>query len=830
MADLDGITSDTLALEDKIMLLEAFREENDLSDLGIADSEGILRSTTQMKGISIIDRDYYNKAKAGHTNIEGPLTSKVDGKQVVVFATPIKGDKGEIEVLVAIYRLEILSSYIENIHLYNDGIIILVDIKGNLIASPNQEDLGLNINQVYSREKSKKDQKSLERLMIERETGFGLFNQKDLEVYVGYEPIEEMPWSIGVVVPKVSISQYLNRYRYILYVVIVIAFLSIIIVNAYFYVLERKLQRLRNYSRNAIDTAKIIVIETDRQLNIVHLNQYGKEIFKNFSLKESALSLLHYLDKNNQTVILEAAELLSMQGINSKVELKLSLNPDLYLQLYLTELDSKNIELMGIDISETVYTRKELSQKHHELGILYDELQVTEEEIRQQYKELNEYSQEIEYIAYHDELTGLENRKSLLQHLKYLVDHVQETNQAFSLIAIDLDRFKFINDKLGHIVGDELLREFSKRLSEKLANETSKVFRLGGDEFIITHLCMGECKEEVHFADLILETINQDFVLSDNQLSISASIGITIFPEHTTNVEQLLKNASVAMQESKKKGNCTTFFNESLWNDLSQKLILEVELKEAIKNEEFILCYQPQMDLHTKQLCGFEALVRWKSPHRGMVRPDLFIPLAEERGLIIPLGDWIIKEVCRFLKRVQMNYKIEMDISINISYIQFIESNFVDKILQTVEDIGVSTSSIILEVTETIMIDSLDSNIEKMMELTNHGFRFSLDDFGEGYSSFNYLGKLPVSYVKIDKSFIRDYAQQKNELLVKSIIDLGHHLKLQVVAEGVENKEQFVMLEAIRCDKIQGFLYGFPMSQDEAFDFIEVDMKDKRSL
>jgi len=409
----------------------------------------------------------------------------------------------------------------------------------------------------------------------------------------------------------------------------------------------------------------------------------------------------------------------------------------------------------------------------------------------------------VEYMAYHDALTGLPNRVRF-RHL--VEERLKEPNGA--MFFVDLDRFKWINDTLGHRIGDLLLNEVSRRLSWCACGIVS---RQGGDEFT-AYLPGVDRPQAEEKAQELIQTLSEPYLIEGHELFVTPSIGISLYPRDSTGVETLLQHADAALYEAKESGgNSYSFFSEETDRVNTIKMNLSNELRKAIALNELYLVYQPKYDLQEGRIVGAEALVRWNHPERGLVPPDQFIPFAEETGLILPIGEWVLRTACRQTKQWH-DEGHSFNISVNLSVKQFLQNNFVEQIKKTLDETGLSPTCLNLEITESVPMLDLESSIVKLNRVKELGVTISLDDFGTGYSSLNYIRLLPFDFLKIDKSFIQNMHQDAfHASIVKSVITIVHHLGRKVVAEGVETKEHLHLLEQSDCDEAQGYYLSRPI-------------------
>lgn len=433
--------------------------------------------------------------------------------------------------------------------------------------------------------------------------------------------------------------------------------------------------------------------------------------------------------------------------------------------------------------------------------------------------ELKDYEAELEYIAYHDSLTGLYNRLYMYETIGTRLKKIEENTSrkiVDAMLFMDIDNLKFINDTLGHSFGDKFILEIAMRLLS-LTNNNCELFRLNGDEFIF-YIKNVSGKEEIEsFASKVIDCFNQTLSIDGHVISASVSIGISLYPIDGKDVDTLLRFADMAMYKVKQKGkNGYCFFNTLIKEEIQARVNIERHLKKALDNDEFILHYQPQIDVETKKIIGFEALVRWLSPDMGLVPPLKFIHIAEETGFIVPLGEWILRTSCQFCKNINRERNTNYKISVNISVMQLLQDNFNDMVERALKDTGLSANLLELEITESIIMESPELIVGKLKQLRQKGISVALDDFGTGYSSLAYLKNIPITTLKIDKLFIDDISSDdSNTTLTDSIISLGHKIGLTIVAEGVETTDQLKYLENNKCDMIQGYLFSKPLPPED---------------
>lgn len=428
----------------------------------------------------------------------------------------------------------------------------------------------------------------------------------------------------------------------------------------------------------------------------------------------------------------------------------------------------------------------------------------------------------MEHMAYHDSLTNLPNRVQLSERLDHEIRRAKRHGYFGAVLFIDLDQFKTINDSLGHPVGDEVLKQVALRLSNTVREE-DLVARLSGDEFVVVLTVLDQdvvnaALKAGEVGEKIRQCISKPYQHDDMELRLTGSVGVVVYPDKTAGVDELLRYADTAMYQVKDKGrDAIEFFNEEMAEKVSRQLIMEGDLHRALEEGQFKLFFQPKVDTHTGKMIGAEALIRWHHPDKGMISPAEFIPVLEESGMIIDVGQWVLEDACRHLQSWESRglWSPDLKLSINISPRQFRRRGFVDDVHRTLKQLPIPENSLEMEITEGIVIQGVEETIATMETLSESGISFSLDDFGTGYSSFSYLKRLPVSVLKIDQSFIRDILVDRNDkVLVETIVTMGRLLGLEIVAEGVEEEAQLNLLQAYDCHYCQGYFFSKPQPND----------------
>jgi diguanylate cyclase (GGDEF)-like protein len=445
------------------------------------------------------------------------------------------------------------------------------------------------------------------------------------------------------------------------------------------------------------------------------------------------------------------------------------------------------------------------------------ELMKAKEELEKEISERKSVEGKLAYLAHHDSLTNLPNRVLLLDRLHQVLTRLPWHKRLAAVLFLDLDHFKHINDTMGHTAGDLLLVAVSERL-QTCVRSGDTIARLGGDEFAIILADIARAEDVTKVAQKIVDTMSGRFVLKDHEFFITASIGISLYPNDGSDAETLLKNADTAMYRAKGQGrNNYQIYSTAMNVNVFERLAMENSMRQALERKEFLLHYQPQVDLNTGQIVGFEALMRWQHPDLGLVSPAKFIPIAEETGLIVPMGEWALRTACAQNKVWQDSGLSPVVVSVNMSVRQFQQKNLVGMVSQVLKETRLDAKYLELELTESVLMQKEEPVIAMLSELHSMGIALSIDDFGTGYSSLSYLNRFPINTLKIDQSFASNITRNRNDtVIVTAIITLAHSLRMKAVAEGVETAEQLEFLRSLQCDRMQGYLFSMPLPADEA--------------
>nr|WP_255570866.1 EAL domain-containing protein [Cohnella sp. CFH 77786] len=431
-------------------------------------------------------------------------------------------------------------------------------------------------------------------------------------------------------------------------------------------------------------------------------------------------------------------------------------------------------------------------------------------------RQSNRHQEELRNLAFHDSMTGLPNRFLFRERLTAAISDLPERAHSAAVLYLDMDRFKTVNDSLGHQVGDRLLLELAERLKAGLSGD-ELLARPGGDEFMILMKNVRGWEDVRIKAESILSVLEDPVLVDEYELFAKPSIGASLYPSGGKDADTLIRNADTAMYYAKERGIDFHIYTEDMNEKLLKRLSLENDLRKAIERGEFLLYYQPKVETRSGSVAGMEALIRWKHPTKGMVPPSLFIPAAEDTGLIVPLGEWVLREACRQLQAWMAAGLEPIPVSVNLSSRQFQKKDLVTRIRGILAEYEIDPKWLELELTESCVMQTPELSNHTMHQLKKSRLSIALDDFGTGYSSFGYLRSFPLDVLKIDKGFVKDVTNNPdNAAIVESLISLSHHLGLKVICEGVETADQLEFLKKRRCDEIQGFYFSPPVPPDQA--------------
>ena len=564
---------------------------------------------------------------------------------------------------------------------------------------------------------------------------------------------------------------------------------------------EDALRESQERYRDLIENANDIIYTTDFEGNFTSLNKAGQKLL-GYTLEETLQkSIFSIVPPEHQNTVRKMIRLQFRESPRTDFEIEL-LNSD--------------GERLTLEVSNRV--------------ILQDSKPIVIQGIARNISERKWAEAQLRHNAMHDSLTGLPNRALLLNQLRQAIARKRRnTDFHFAVLFLDIDRFKIINDSLGHLIGDKLLCSIAETL-KNCVRDVDTVARLGGDEFVLLLEDIRSISDAVHVAERILESVSKPFLIEENDIYTSTSIGITFSEKGYSLPEELLRDADTAMYRAKSSGkDCYQIFDHEMYVNASKLLKTETDLRRALERDEFELHYQPIISLSDGKISEFEALLRWHHPEKGMVSPMEFVPIAEDTGLIVPIGNWVIKEACRQLNIWQENGLVDQNLimSVNLSPKQIARDDLHQFIAQTLDEMKISPKNFNLEITESAIMENGEIAENLLNQLKDLGVWLTTDDFGTGYSSLSYLHRFPIDRLKIDRSFVNDMnSHSKNSEIIRTILTLARSLRMEVVAEGIETKEQLSLLKALNCDFGQGYIFSKPVAATEAEKLFEKNFFD----
>lgn len=563
---------------------------------------------------------------------------------------------------------------------------------------------------------------------------------------------------------------------------------------------------------DTIPAAVIIAVpvkqdEKITDFSIVYVNECFRNLTKNF-IKEGVL-FSSFKEKISQDINWFDMAVETIKTKKTIEETFYSHNFSIWIQLVEKCVPGDYVAVSLTNVSQAKEYESALSEQNKKLEEVTSQLKSSRLNLDSQLKNIQQLNEQLLFAAYHDSLTDLYNRSWLSTMMKVQIKETTEKNEKFGILLFDIDNMKDINDSRGHNAGDELLKQVATIL-KLMESKTVTATRFGGDEFVLLYKNIKDRDEAIEISKKALRFLTAE--------GIGISGGISIFPDDSKKSEDLLKFADMAKIEAKKNGkNNVACFHSLMQEKFLSKLNIETKMSKAMASRNFQLYYQPQFDAKTKELRGFEALLRWYDSDLGWISPEQFIPLAEETHLVVPLGDWVMTTALATIKEWEMKFSFNGIMSVNVSPVQFVQEDFIEKLFKKIEKSGIDKKHLEIEITEGVLIDNVEDTISKLNKIREQGVGLSLDDFGTGYSSLRYLQILPLTTLKIDKSFVSNIAEKDGfeAKLTESIISLVSKMGLNTIAEGVENEEQLKMIQKFNCRTIQGFLLGKPMPKEQ---------------
>ncbi len=480
------------------------------------------------------------------------------------------------------------------------------------------------------------------------------------------------------------------------------------------------------------------------------------------------------------------------------------------------------VALSGLIVFMLVYSAlRKLTAAEAELLRASNDVSMAKEEVTSSYNELLKLKKKLHDMAYYDQLTGLKNHQSLIEDIARII----EGDKKFALMYVDVDNFKYVNDALGHSFGNKVLKAVAELLSGMM-EENCCLYRLGGDKFVILQMEGNGQVGLESFAVNILKGFKNPIMAEDKTFFFTVSIGVAMYPEHGRELQDLLMCAEIALVKAKESGkNRIVIYSEPMRSSVREWIDTEKYLRNALAKSEFELYFQPQLEVAANQISGFEALIRWRNDEMGFIMPNKFLKVAEDTHMIIPIGEWVLRNACIFLKRLQQEGFPDRTVSVNVSRMQILQDDFVENVMEYIELADIDPGNLEVEISESIIMDAYDTVVNKLSALKQNGIKIAIDNFGKGYSALNYLHRLPVTTLKIDRTYSDIIIYGENSrMLTDFMVRVGKSANLCIVGEGIESKEQFDYLAALGCNRLQGYYVSRPLPEKEAVKKLQTDI------
>lgn len=830
----------------------------------VIDLDGNIIASSEENALkfNVTDRQYFKNSIKGKTSISNILISKVNNKLIVVISSPVKDlDGNTIGIYANAIYIDYFQKFISNIKNGETGYAYIVDKDGIIIAHPDSKKIGKkseNINLINILENIKDRNKIY--------NGLDIYTYDNTDKLMGYKTVPDLGWTFVLTKNIAEVNKTANDELKIIVSVAAFIFVLAVFVSIF---ASRSITRPIEYLISVMNRARkgdlssLCDYESNDELGMLTSN-YNNMIKKLNNSYEELSAVYEELSATEEELrsqydeLIENKEALEMSecrykevlnGINDALwEFDLNTGKffasDKWYDITGYKVEHDNIVRL---IEKAVFPncKKKLYndiKNHIRLQTPWFETEVKinagdgkikwilnkGKVVKDDEGKVLKYSGiisdvtikkkselKIKQLAYFDTLTGLPNRTNFINQLDNEVKAYEKDNKMGAVLFVDLDDFKRVNDSLGHDEGDKLLKTIGNKFFHTI-DEKNTVCRFGGDEFLILLRDVSGKDEITDIVNNLINIFNNGFEFHKKKAFMTCSIGICVFPKDGKNNNSILKNADTAMYKAKETGkNKYEFYDGEMSKGLNRYIQIEKILRNAINSNEIYLCYQPQVELKTGKIIGTEALIRLETKELGFISPGEFIPVAEKSGLIIQIGEWVMRTAFIQNKRwIEKGYG-EKRISVNVSSIQLKQSNFVENVKKCIGETGISPELVEIEITESILMESLEKNVEILKQLRSLGIRTSLDDFGTGYSSLNYLRMIPIDTLKIDKSFIDDiHFNRKQEAIVDGIVNIAHNLEIEIVVEGVETQEQLNILKQKGCNIIQGYIFSKPMTAE----------------
>jgi len=795
-------------------------------------------------------RDFFKKTVAsGRPVISSPyISTHTPDHPAIIMTVPIKSPEGRLQAVLA-GSLDLLGkNFLEDIariRIGNRGVVSLLDSDGSIIVHP---DRSLLLKQ-WGGKKS-----DMLRKVQGNEHGVAeLLNERGQEVVVSYRRLQQTSWIVVAEYPLADIlAPFQKDMRALRFVIVIstVAVLALVWLMMHYLMapLGTITRHVEGFSEKEGDARYIETGYVDEIGTLAHAFNGMVHALdsEHAALLESEHNFKALAENANEGMLIVSISGISLYANPQAAAVTgydVAVLREIPLQQLIHDEDAPLLQerhrrSSGGELVEPFFECRIIRQNGEVVpvevttartvwqGQPAELLIIKDITLRRQTEQmLREKEDRLSYLAHHDSLTELPNRLLCNDRLRQAVSRARRAGQLAAVLFIDLDRFKNINDTLGHGSGDLLLKEVAQRL-RYWVRESDTVARLGGDEFVIIVEQLDDSRYAAVVAQKLISVLAQPISLNGHELFVTVSIGITIFPTDSSDVDGLMKCADLAMYSAKESGrNTYQFYTPDMNSRTHEMLEIGAELRRALEHEQLLLHYQPQLNLSDGALVGMEALIRWQHPARGMIMPDTFIQLAEESGLIVPIGEWVLKTACRQAKEWQNQRTLPFRVAVNISPCQFRSGNLVAVVASALQQTGLEAQWLELEITEGMIMGNLEASLRIMEELTAMGVHLAIDDFGTGYSSLGHLKRFPITRLKIDKSFVREIASNPNDAAIASaVIALAHTMSLEVIAEGIETGEQLEVLRRLGCEQGQGYLFSRPQPPALLSSFLHVNV------
>jgi diguanylate cyclase (GGDEF)-like protein/PAS domain S-box-containing protein len=833
----------------------------------LVDSNGFIVASHDDKriGLNISDRKYFQEAMRGRLYISNMLKSKVGSEMIIVASSPVINQEGRVMgILGNIIDIDYIKAFVGKVSIGKTGYAYLVDSEGNIIAHRDVERIGTKIENAEVK-KVVEGLRSGENV----QSGTGMYKYRGTRKYMAYGIVPGTKWMLVVAQDTgemISSAQMLLSF--ILLTLFIFLITSICFSISFSRSVTNPVTKLLESMKKAANgdlasrcdyesKCEFGQLATGFNIMLEKLHYSYEElvaVYEELSATEEELRAQYDELQMNEEALRNSEERykLALDGANDVIwewnietgeffasdkwtevtgyPIRKKINLKYLVKSVIHPEDSERaFEAFKAHIhNKTPYYKSEfrIKSRSGEYKWVFNRGKMLTDSEGKPVKlagsltdisERKDAEERIRFMAYYDSLTKLPNRALFIDKLNDELKRIRGTGKKGAVLFIDLDDFKKVNDTLGHEYGDQLLKHIAGRFSI-IKREDDTVCRFSGDEFLILQPDIEDNSDSVKTANDILQVFRSPFYLKDKQVYITATIGIAVFPDNGEDANLILKNADTAMYKAKELGkNRYEFYSQEMYDGLDRKTKVERILRDSIRSKELQLYYQPLVDTETGRISGFEVLLRLNSRELGFIPPNEFISVAEETGLIICLGEWTLREACIQNKIWKdKGYKYDY-IAVNISAVQLQQPDFTDIIKRVIKETGIEPQALELEITESVVMKSLDANARVLNEIRNMGIRIALDDFGTGYSSLSYLRRMPINTLKVDKSFIDTIGSSADgEAITDGIIQMAKKMNLEVVAEGVEDKAQLEILSKMKCDKVQGYLFSRPVPADES--------------